>query len=363
MNDRQRFSAVMNYGAPDRLPCYIFGYWDETLARWRQEGLDPRRDVFTQLGLDQDWEGDIWRHREMLVMWRLCEKPETVLEDNEKWRTVRNGFGDVVRTSKMGSSLPQHLEYGFEPTREYWERVIKPSFDPATPGRRLPGWEAKADALASRSNVACFVGGSLYGTLRDWMGVEHLSYLMYDQPALLEDMLDWIAEFFLTLYAPIVQRADFDFVYFWEDCCGKNGPLFSPDIYRAHFDRVYKRMISAYRAMGVPFVLIDSDGCVDALAPCWVESGFDILFPIEPGTWGGDPREYRRRFGRGLRMMGGVDKHVLARGDQAIRDELLKFRDLAAEGGYLPMPDHRIPPDVSLDAMRRYVGIFREVFA
>lgn len=363
MNDRQRFTAVMEYGVPDRLPRYIFGYWKETLQRWKKEGLDPDRNTFIQLGLDSDWEGDIWGHHGMLNMWRICDQPSIVLKENEELKIVRNGFGDIVSTSKAGSSLEQHLEYGFELTREYWNSVVKPSFDPATPCRFLDGWEQKAGVFALRSNVACFVGGSLYGTLRDWMGVEKVSYLMYDDPVLLEEMLDWISNFFVTMYAPVMPRADFDFVYFWEDCCGKSGPLFSPEIYRAHFHKYYKRMIAAYRKMGVKHFLIDSDGWVDALAPCWLESGFDILFPVEPGTWGGDPRNFRQRFGRDLRMMGGIDKHVIARGDQAIRSELMKFRDLAAEGGYLPMPDHRIPPEVSLDAMRRYVNIYKEVFS
>jgi uroporphyrinogen decarboxylase len=363
MNERQRFAAVMDYSTPDRLPCYIFGFWDETLKRWQDEGLDSNSPPFAQLGLDSDWEGRIWAHHDMLDMWRSCDQPVTVLEDNSEWQTVRNGFGDIIRSSKIGSSINQHLEYGFEPTRDYWNRIIKPSFDPATPGRFRAGWKQQAMVLSTRANVACCLGGSLYGTLRDWMGVEKVSYLMYDDPALLDEMLDWIANFFVTMYTPVVPLADFDFVYFWEDCCGKSGPLFSPAIYRKHFHKYYQRMIEAYRKLGLKHFLIDSDGWVDALTPCWIESGFDILFPLEPGTWGGDPRDFRNRFGRELRMMGGVDKHIIARGDHAIREELKKFRDLAADGGYLPMPDHRIPPEVSLDAMRRYIAIYKEVFS
>jgi len=137
MNDRQRFKAVMDYGAPDRLPRYIFGYWNETLARWREEGLDPQRDIFAQLGLDPDWEGDIWRHRGMLNVWRCCDRPSETIEETDDWALIRNGFGDVIRHSKRNSSLDQHLEYGFEPTRRYWREVLRPSFDPRSAGRDL----------------------------------------------------------------------------------------------------------------------------------------------------------------------------------------------------------------------------------
>ena len=115
--------------------------------------------------------------------------------------------------------------------------------------------------------------------------------------------------------------------------------------------------------MGIPFVLIDSDGKTDALIPCWLESGFDIFFPIEIGTWKADPIDLRRRFGRRLRMMGGVNKHIIPQGKAAVRAELQRLKPLVQEGGFIPLPDHRIPPDCSLDDFRRYVEVFREVLA
>jgi len=57
-----------------------------------------------------------------------------------------------------------------------------------------------------------------------------------------------------------------------------------------------------------------------------------------------------------------VDKHVLTQGDVAVRRHLERLKPLADEGGFLPLPDHRLSPACSLEQLRAYVRIFRDVF-
>jgi len=160
-----------------------------------------------------------------------------------------------------------------------------------------------------------------------------ISYLAYDDPALFEEIIEYLAAYWMQLIAPVMQIAQFDFVYFFEDCCFKSGPLFSPSTYRKYYHKYYKKMIDCYRAMGVRHILIDSDGKVDDLVPYWMESGFDILFPIEVGTWRANPVLLRKKYGKALRMMGGVDKLVIPHGEKAIREHLKPLKELASEGG------------------------------
>ena len=80
------------------------------------------------------------------------------------------------------------------------------------------------------------------------------------------------------------------------------------------------------------------------------------------GTWKADPLKLRKTYGRRLRMMGGVNKHVIALGKDAVCEELRKLKPLVEEGGFIPLPDHRIPPDVSLAQMKTYANIFRDEF-
>ena len=60
-----------------------------------------------------------------------------------------------------------------------------------------------------------------------------------------------------------------------------------------------------------------------------------------------DVIEVRRRYGRNLRIWGGVDKRALARGPAAIDAELARLKPLIDEGGYIPHTDHSCPSDIS----------------
>ena len=106
----------------------------------------------------------------------------------------------------------------------------------------------------------------------------------------------------------------------------------------------------------------DSDGNVDKLVPLWVESGFDIIFPVEVGKWSNSPGEMRRKFGSSLKMLGGIDKHMIVRSEDILRRHLMDMKDEVEKGGYLPIPDHRIPPECSYEQFLTYVRVFEEVF-
>jgi hypothetical protein len=58
-------------------------------------------------------------------------------------------------------------------------------------------------------------------------------------------------------------------------------------------------------------------------------------------------REVRRRYGRELRIWGGVDKRALAHGRAAIDAELARLQPMIAGGGYIPHTDHSCPPDIA----------------
>lgn len=60
-----------------------------------------------------------------------------------------------------------------------------------------------------------------------------------------------------------------------------------------------------------------------------------------------DVLDVRRRYGRNLRIWGGVDKRALARGPAAIDAELGRLKSLIAEGGYILHLDHSCPSDIS----------------
>lgn len=373
MNPRERFANLMAYQPVDRLPLYFFGTWPETKTRWLNEGLTTALDRGTGCGgpqvppMDPDWEtnpdgqGDIWNNQGILDPNPLGDGPWQTIEETPDYRTIRSPFGGLSIHSTRQSTIPQQLLADLQPTRDDWNR-FKRFLNPHDPRRWLPGHQARIAANNQRSHMTCFMAGSLYGWLRNWMGVEAISLLMYDDRCLFHDMVSDLTDYFLALAAQLLAKTNFDLAYVFEDCCGRSGPLFSPDIYQEIYHPHYQRLINFYHDHGIPNVLVDSDGDVKHLLPCWLNSGFDIIFPIEVGTWNASPLAYRQQYGTRLRMIGGIDKHIIPQGPQAIRNALTPLIPLAQQGGYLPMPDHRIPPDCSLAQFQTYLQIFQEVF-
>ena len=69
--------------------------------------------------------------------------------------------------------------------------------------------------------------------------------------------------------------------------------------------------------------------------------------------------EYRRQFGKDLRIIGGVDKRILASSPEAIEAELDRLTPLVADGGFIATCDHKVPPDVPQDNYRYFVDRMR----
>jgi hypothetical protein len=365
MTHKERFRAAFSGEPVDRVPVYFFGTWPETKVRWKKEGLDTIRgynDPGPQVpGMDPDWEEGLWDYHGLLTANALGNIQPEIIEETGDYLIHRTSEGDIRKDSKLGSSIPQFIKHGLEPTRESWN-TYKVFLNPKDPRRYKDNWEQKAQKLNSEDRVAALMGGSLYGWLRGFMGIENLSYLMYDDAGLFEEIIGYMADYFITLLEPVVKRVQFDLVYIFEDCCGSNGPLFSPKVYKTVFDKYYKKLIGFYKGCGIPFIMVDSDGKVDQLIPLWFGSGFDIIFPLEVGKWNANPAEMRNRFGNRLKIFGGVNKHVITQGENAIRQHLEQLKPAVRQGGYIPIPDHRIPPDCSYSQFLTYIRVFNEVF-
>jgi uroporphyrinogen decarboxylase len=100
---------------------------------------------------------------------------------------------------------------------------------------------------------------------------------------------------------------------------------------------------------------------IEDLAGMWLEGGVNVMFPVEIGAWNYDPMTLRRKFGRDLRMISGINKMALTRGPAAIDAEIARRLPLMKDGGYVPLPDHMIVPGTPLEDYRHYLKKLGEV--
>ena len=123
--------------------------------------------------------------------------------------------------------------------------------------------------------------------------------------------------------------------------------------------REFADMLARY---GIDQISLDCDGCIDKLLPIWLENGVNTMFPIEVGTWHASIAPWRAEYGRALRGVGGMDKRVFAQDKAAVEAEIERLKPLIDLGGYIPCPDHRIPPDAKYELVAYYCELFRKAF-
>ncbi len=220
---------------------------------------------------------------------------------------------------------------------------------PDLPARIGPGWREQLRRFNQRDYLLVVLAdrwGGFFGGPRNLVGVENLCMLFHDDPAFVEEMMDATADFLIAMLDQMLEQTTIDVFGFWEDMAYKSGPLISPAMVKKFMAPRYPRRLDFAGGRGVLWFCLDSDGKVDSLVPIWLEAGIDILYPFEVQA-GMDVVALRRRFGRDLRMWGGVDKRALLHGRPEIDAEIGRLEGLIHEGGYVPMRDHSAPPDIS----------------
>ncbi len=354
MNPLERFLAVMEYQPVDRVPNWELGVWPQTRERWEAEGLDNAEFHWQwfpgEAALGMDPKEFIPFHKHLIPPFEV----ETYAED-ERTVVFRDELGRVRRALKEGTvggnrmSMDTYLDFPVK-SLEDW-RTLKKRLDPTSPQRyepnwdviRVAGWRQRQHPLIFGTNTAT---EGFYWFAREMMGTEGLSYAFFDQPELVHDIMEHHADFLIEGARPILEKTTVEYICLSEDMAMKTGPLLSPRLYRQFILPRLKRVVEFYKSHGVRYVAVDTDGNPEALVPMLMEAGVDILWPLERAA-DQDPVRLRQKFGRALRLWGGVDKRVLTQGKGAIDAHLREFIPLIAEGGFIPTVDHTVPPDVS----------------
>jgi uroporphyrinogen decarboxylase len=259
--------------------------------------------------------------------------------------------------------MPQFLGYPVT-DRSSWAD-FRQRLDPDTPGRFTPALAELARQSPQRTTpLGVWLGGT-YGYIRNWMGVEKASCLFYDDPRLVEEMIEHLTGFYSALARRLFATGiELDWVMFWEDMAYNRASLLSPSLYRRYCLPFYRVMVERVRQHGVPVVGLDSDGNIEELLPLWLDAGITVMHPMEVAA-GMDVRTARRRYGRNVTFLGGIDKRALANGRPAIDAEVVpKVRELRdSGGGFMVQCDHGVPPDIALDDFRYFHELVRRLFA
>jgi uroporphyrinogen decarboxylase len=135
-----------------------------------------------------------------------------------------------------------------------------------------------------------------------------------------------------------------------EDLGSQDRLLISPQLYRRYVKPRHGRLFSFIKQCARVRVFLHSCGAIRPIIGDLIESGVDILNPVQKSAAGMDLVELKRTFGQDVVFWGGgvSTQRVLGRGSlQAVRDDVRRSIDaLAPGGGFVFSADHNIQADV-----------------
>ena len=351
MTTRDRIVTVFAGGQPDHLPNVEFGYWDETLMLWHDEGLPD--EISSDAAAEEYFglEGVTIFTEVPLVNGLHPRFNREILEEKGDRTIIRDEEGNICEVLLGRSSMPRYIQFGLR-TRADLVRLKRERLDPDTPGR-IGDLEGALAASRDSGRPLVINAGSLYGWLRNWMGVEGLSYALMCDRSWVEEMMDHLTFLTLTLFERALPLVPVDIAWWWEDMCYNRGPLISPRMFREMMVPRYEQITRSLKRHGVQTNVLDCDGRIHELVPGWLDAGITCMFPLEVAHT--DAFELREAYGDRLLLLGGVDKRALIAGKDGIDREVERLARLISRGRYIPCVDHRVPADVTLENYRYYL--------
>jgi len=372
MTNRERILAILNYNNYDRMPVVHFGYWKETLLKWSEEGYIAK-EIAENCSDGNEWDQQLNK----ILGWDLCWgygygvfndlKPpfecKILKEFSDGSFHVLKSDGTIVLEKPGIVSISSEIDHTLK-DRSSWEECYLPRlqfnskaiFETLKLAKKVP-------EPAVRDQPFSIVCGSLFGILRNWLGLEGISYLSMDNEELFDEMIDTIGNLAYENIKAILEGGyKPDYAHYWEDICFKGGPLVTPSVFDSKVGPYYKRISELLKENSVFLTSLDCDGLIDTLIPTWVNNGVNVMFPIEVGTWNASIRPWRKEYGKTIRGVGGMDKKVFAYDRKTVDMEIERLKPLVDLGGYIPCPDHRIPPDAKWDNVKYYCEKIRENF-
>ncbi|MCM8822997.1 MAG: hypothetical protein NC831_09405 [Candidatus Omnitrophica bacterium] len=360
MNRKEKFLKIARFELCDALflPSCWNWFWDETIKRWKKEGLPADVHIEEYFGLDRMEYIAVRLNRKDAIIPPFETK---VLNEDSTHQVIIDFDGAKKKVFKVNreESMDQWLEYPVK-DRKTWNQYKK-RLNPDSPLRFPRWWEDEKERLKNITYPVGVSAGSFFGWMRTWIGMENLSYLIADDPLLIEEIQEHLEYLFLSVLKKVIKDVKVDFAHFWEDMAYKNGPLVSPAFVRKFMAPHYKKVTDLLRSNGVDIITLDSDGNIWELIPLWIECGINGVLPNEVAA-GMDVVEMRKKFGKNLIICGGIDKRILQRTEREIEQELNeKAGALLKIGGYFPSVDHAIPPDVPFKNYLYYLETLRKM--
>jgi hypothetical protein len=192
---------------------------------------------------------------------------------------------------------------------------------------------------------------------RTLLGIEQHLYAFYEQPELMQRMIDDQAAYVLRLFDEVCRIEKPDFITLAEDMSFRGGPMLGIELFEQYISPFCRKVLPVMRERGV-WSFIDTDGDITLATQWYVNAGADGILPVERQA-GTDIAALRAQLPQ-VKFVGGFNKLVMHLGEEAMREEFERLLPIASQGGFAIACDHQTPPQVSYDDYLLYLKLMRE---
>lgn len=360
MKPRERVRLALSHKEPDRVPIDLGASIVTSITK---AAYVPLRE---HLGLPVE-DVEIYDQVQQLpylaedllerfrVDTRMVQLPPThvagveILDDGDYWAMI-DRWGSRMHMPKAGGLYYDWVKFPItEPSMAALDRYAWPEPDPPAMVATLRDQARRLHETTDFALVGSgVIGGGIFEQGCRTVGLEDfMMALVLDRP-FAERLMDGITEIYLESIRRYLDAVGeyIDVFTFWDDVCGQNGWLISPDLYVGLIKPRQRRLFDAIRRGTDAKIFYHGCGAVFDLIPHLIEIGVDILNPVQVSARGMDSKRLKERYGNDVTFWGGgVDtQRVLPFGTpEQVRDEVRRrIDDLAPGGGFVFNTVHNI---------------------
>ena len=362
MTSRERVLAACHHKTPDRVPCDTWFRDDvrEKFQAWL--GIKTEEELNKFIGSDLRTIGCKWNNPEYNA------KCNGVLGDHVELTGGRFIFHENGVFEDMWGVLQKNGKSGL-----YTEWVGGPFVD-AEDAEELDDFNwPKMEYIESQESVNkrvqalrdlgdFAIQGSVSNPYKTSWQVRGMENILCDM-LINEDMAIGLMERFGAYYKEMgcrLVRAGVDIMRIVGDIATQNSLLFSIDVYKRIMKPVLQDMIHAFKEINPDLLMFfHSDGCLDMVMDELIDTGFDIINPIQPECM--DVFAVKDKYGDKITMHGTVSiQELLPFGSvEDVHREVRKIIDYCGrDGGLIICPANLIQNDTP---MENILALYEEV--
>lgn len=358
MTSRERVWKALNRQVPDRVPL-DFGSRGSGLSLGAYEELKKKRGVNTPTQVLDNRLGLAVIDESILTGFHIDTR-YVYMKPSSSWDPKANPAEDTF-IDEWGATL-KRPQGGF-----YYDHVGFPIKDPALEAIKKHHWLDPDDATRYQGlkEIAKTIyengyalGSYMKGTFETtWIlrGVEQALMDMVLEPKFFHALSDKVSGILSRMVENFLSQVG-DYLQFFCITCDLGTQLalmISPEDYKTKVRPYEKRIFDTVKQKSKAKVAQHSCGAIFKLIPDLIESGIDILNPIQTNAKGMDTALLKREFGKDLCFWGGIDaQKILPQGtpEEVEREVKRVMSDLSRVEGffllqamtYRPLPHRRM---------------------